>query len=81
MRRFGYPNWALQEGLKKEKKNKTSVQREQLGEETRSKTHVVLWYIQGITEQLQRVFKKHDNALHSKPGYTRSQALVAPKDK
>ena len=59
------------------------MQREQ-GEQTRSKTHVVphvvLPYVQGMTERLQRVFKKHI-ALHSKPGYTLRQALVAPKDK
>ena len=32
-------------------------------------------------ERLQRVFKKHDIALHSKSGYTLRQELVAPKDK
>ena len=34
-----------------------------------------------MTERLQRVYKKHNIALHSKPGYTIRQALVAPKDK
>ena len=53
LRRCGYPNWALQEGQKKDKKTKTSVQREQQGEQKRSKTHVVLPYVQGMTEWLQ----------------------------
>ena len=57
------------------------MQREQQGEQTRSKTHVVLLYVQGMTERLQQVFRKHDIALHSKPGYTVKQALVDPKDK
>ena len=64
-----------------ESQDQTSVQREQQGEQTRSKTNVVLLYVQGMTEQLQWVFRKHDIALHSKPGYTLRQALVAPKDK
>ena len=47
----------------------------------RSKTDVVILYVQDMTESLQWVFKKHDIALHSKPGYTLKQALVAPKEK
>ena len=33
-----------------------------------------------MTEQLQRVFRTHDIAIHSKPGYTLRQALVARND-
>ena len=73
-----YPSWALQEGQKKDKKTKTSAQREQ---KLRSETHVVIQYVPGMTEQLQWVYKKHNIVLHSKLGYTLRQALVAPKDK
>ena len=75
LRRCGYQNWALKEGQKKDKKTKTSVQRKQQVDQTRSKTHVVLLYIQGMTGWFQRVFRKHEIALHSKPGYTLRQAL------
>ena len=51
------------------------------GEQTRCKTHVILLYVQGMIERLQQVFRKHDIALHSKPGYTLRQASVAPKGK
>ena len=66
---------------KKDKKAKTSAQREHRVEQSRSKTHVVLPDVQGMMEWLQQVFKKHNIALHAKPGYTLRQALVAPKDK
>ena len=42
LKRCGYSNWALQEG-----------QREQLGEQKRSKTYVVLPYVGGMIERLQ----------------------------
>ena len=61
----------------KAKKTKTLAQIEHQGEQSRFKTHVV----QGMTERLQQVFKKHDITLLSKPGYTLRQALVAPRDK
>jgi hypothetical protein len=81
LRRCGYPNWALQEGRFKQTA-KTPVQRVvQEGVSDARRKHIVLPYVQGMTERLQRVFRKHNIALHSKPGYTLRQALVAPKDK
>ena len=50
-------------------------------QDPRSKIDVVLPYIQGMTERLKRVFRKHNIALDSKPGYTIRQPCVAPKDK
>ena len=81
LRRCGYPNWVLQERQMTDMKVKTSVQRDQQGEQTRSKTNILIQYEQGMTEQLQRVFRKnHDIAEHLKSGYTLREALVAPKD-
>ena len=41
---------------------------------------MVLPYVAGLSEKLNRVYKKHNITLCSKPGYTLRQALVAPKD-
>ena len=42
---------------------------------------VVLPYIQGLSEGLERVFKKHNVALSMKPHQTLRNVLVHPKDK
>ena len=60
---------------------KISAQREHLGNYPRSKTHVNLPHVHGMLEWLQQVCTKHDIALHTKLGYTLTQALLAPKNK
>ena len=42
---------------------------------------VVLPYIQGLSEGLERVFKKNNIALSMKPQQTLRNVLVHPKDK
>ena len=37
-------------------------------------------YVRGVTERLQRVFKKHGISLYPKAGYTIRNAVVRPKD-
>ena len=79
LRCCGYPNLALQEGQKKDKKVKTSAEREHQGEQSRFKTHVVLPYVQGLTEWFQQVFMKHDIVIHSKPRYALKRHWYPPR--
>ena len=53
---------------------------EEVPEANRPKTYAVLPYMHGVTERLQRVFKKHSVSLYSKAGYTVRNAVVNPKD-
>ena len=46
-----------------------------------SRHFAVLPYMKGVTERLQRAFKKHDTRLYSKAGFTVRNAVVsAPRN-
>ena len=49
-------------------------------EDGKSKQYAVLPYMEGVTERLQRTFRKHDISLYSKAGFTIRNAVVSPKD-
>ncbi len=79
----GYPKWSFKkvmEQISKKKENKTTKQKEKSKDE-KSKGMVVLPYVQGVTEQLKRVFSKHNIATSIKPHMTLRNILVHPKDK
>jgi len=81
LRNCGYPAWTIKrvqhqiENKKQHKSEKVKEDRE------KSKGMVVLPYIQGATEKVQRVMKQHNISTAVKPHMTLRQQLVHPKDK
>ena len=65
--------------LRKEDESQTQHGSDQ-GVGLSSRQFVVLPYMKGVTEHLQRVFKKHDIKLNAKAGYTVRNTVVSPKD-
>ena len=49
--------------------------------ERRCKQCAVLPYMKGITDRLQRAFKKHDILLYAKTGFTIRNVVVSPRDR
>ena len=80
LRNCGYPEWALKEGEQRGKKRDTE-RKEENTETEKSVGYAVLPYVKGLSERLQRIFKKHKISLHHKAGHTLRQELVRPKDK
>ena len=81
LRNCGYPEWALQEGEqhgKKRQQDKKEIRKE---EGDKPKGYAVLPYMKGVSERLQRSFKKRNISLYHKAGQTLRQLLVHPKDK
>ena len=81
--RCGYPEWTFNKVKQQIKQKKETVpkQRKQKDPNKRSKCMVVIPYIKGVTEKLQRVYKKHNIATSVKPQRTIRNILVHPKDK
>ncbi|XP_066289701.1 uncharacterized protein [Branchiostoma lanceolatum] len=77
--RCGYPDWTFKKVEHQTNKTKQKKDRKK-GEET-SKGRVTLPYIQGITEPLERIFRKHNIATAVRPKTTLRNLLVHPKDK
>ena len=81
--RCGYPRWTFKKVKQqiKQKKECGTKQRKPKDNSERSKGMVVIPYIKGVTEKLQRVYKKHNIATSVKPLRTIRNILVHPKDK
>ena len=75
----GYKHWALNIPNQKNKDLREKKKREQ-GTSATPQPPLGLPYIQGLSEELQRVFKKHDINIYHKPGNTLRSFLVKPKD-
>ena len=82
LRHCGYPEWALKEGeVKGKRQARKDKTREGEGQDRdRPKAYAVIPYVRGVTERLQRVFKKHNISLYPKAGFTIRNAVVRPKD-
>ncbi len=73
----GYKNWAMKIPSKKETKKDLNVTQK----ERKHTSSVGIPYIQGLSEQLQRIFKKHGVSTYHKPTNKLREILVKPKDK
>ncbi|CAH1272571.1 Hypp4886 [Branchiostoma lanceolatum] len=77
--RCGYPQWAFkkveQQRSRPKQKGKSKKQEE------KARAMVVIPYIKGVTEPLERVFRKHNVSTAVRPKTTLRSLLVHPKDK
>ena len=76
----GYSRWALQIPNQKDKKERKK-QKQASTPPGPPPPLVGLPYVQGLSEELQRIFKKHGVNAFFKPMNTLRQLLVKPKDK
>ncbi|XP_072030152.1 uncharacterized protein, partial [Amphiura filiformis] len=85
LKNCGYPKWAVdQVKSKMQRKTKPAVKptaKKDQKNEDKSKGMVVLPYVNGISERVQRIFKKHKVDTAMKPHQTLKKFLVHPKDK
>ena len=75
----GYPKWAIDKV--KDKRQTPKIKQKSTKNEEKSKGLVVIPYIEGLTERLSRVYKKHGFSTAMKPYITLRRMLVHPKDK
>ena len=77
----GYPKWALDK-VKQQRGNKQQkTQKKVKDKESPSKGMVIIPYVEGLAEKLQRVFKKYNISTAMRPTNTLKSLLVHPKDK
>ncbi|XP_072041288.1 uncharacterized protein [Amphiura filiformis] len=77
----GYPKWAF-DRVKHQMEAKTKEPKKpKKSDETPSKGMVVIPYVEGFSEQLQRIFQKHKISTAMRPTNTLKSILVHPKDK
>ncbi|XP_072046538.1 uncharacterized protein [Amphiura filiformis] len=77
----GYPSWAIDKVKEQTQKPKTSKNRETKDTKDKTKGSVVVPYVEGLSERMSRVFKKHGFSTAMKPHSTLRNMLVHPKDK
>ena len=75
LRNYGYPELALQKGEQLGKRQKRREEDEE-GQDVKDRQEkpknasVVLLYLKGVIERLQRAYQKHNIQLFCKAGYT-----------
>ncbi|XP_072046904.1 uncharacterized protein [Amphiura filiformis] len=74
------PKWSL-DRVKQQMKDKQPKAREKKKDDIPSKGMVVIPYVEGVAERLQRIFKKHNISTAMRPTNTLKSLLVHPKDK
>ena len=73
----GYREWTHHVTKKREASTPSEARRPDI----HKKGHVTIPYVPGVTESLQRLFRKHGVQAHAKPFNTIRSMVVAPKDK
>ncbi len=79
----GYPNWAFTK-VKDQMKNNTKTKetkRTHKDGEKKTKGMVVIPYVKGLSETVQRIFRRHNISTAMKPHTTLRNILVNPKDR
>jgi len=79
----GYLDWSIKRvklELEHAKGMKTEKKKQRLGQE-RNKTSVVIPYVEGLSEAVSRVYKRHGISTIMRPHTTIRNLLVYPKDK
>ena len=76
----GYPKWTIDKVKRQKNQPKTQRQKTKTGKD-KSKGLVVVPYVEGVSERISRVFKKHGYSTAMKPHCTLRNILVHPKDK
>ena len=77
----GYPKWTFEKVKEQIRTKQAKPKTKPKDYENKSKGMVVLPYVQGLSEGLARVFKKHNIHTALKPHCTLRNLLVHPKDK
>ena len=77
----GYPSWTISKVKQQMKDKSKSKGKKKDTDKEKSNGMVVIPYIQGVSERIQRVFKKHNIATAMRPYNTLKNNLVHPKDK
>ena len=80
LRQCGYPDWTFNK-VQKQMKDKTKKKDKKKDKTNESNGMVVIPYIEGVSERLQRSFKKYNIQTAMKPYNTLKRLLVHPKDK
>ena len=86
LRTCGYPEWAMnkvkaQMDMVNKNQVKAAKKAKPMPKEKQSKGMVVIPYVNGLSESIQRVYKKHNVQAAMKPHSTPLNLLVHPKDK
>ena len=75
----GYPKWTIDKVKRSMKNKKTKTTKRDKNKE-KSRGLVVIPYVQGVSESIERSFRKHKVAVSVKPHRTLRSMLVHPKD-
>ena len=77
----GYPSWTISKVKQQMKDKSKSKGKKKDTDKEKGNGMVVIPYIQGVSERIQRLFKKHNIAPAMRPYNTLKNNLVHPKDK
>ena len=81
LKKCGYPDWSVK--TVKQKMVSQDIKKKDKARETRQKSKglVVIPYVKGLSEAMDRVFRKHGIFTAMRPHCTLRNLLVHPKDK
>ena len=80
LRACQYPAWAIRKGKREGQRNRKKETKKRKDKKVENKGMVVLPYVRGVTERIQRVMQKHHISTPVRPHTKLRQMLVHPKD-